>query len=195
MRAHGWWIVISMTCMVPLAASGREPAPLGPALETLKHFSGPTLTGAALRRCVVLDARSRGLAATLKQETQNLDVAEQSFKRLGEDLDRDEITLDHSDGGAIERYNERVNRHAALVKDYNARLPAHTALVEEHNTVIDQFNRQCSGRAYLKQEWIDASAESAHWPLSGSTARGCPLHMPDTRDHEVRNMLNAEFGS
>jgi len=161
MRMHAWWIVMSMTCTVPVAVSGREPAPLGPALESLKHARGPTLTGAALRRCVVLDAESRGLARTLKQETQNLDVAEQTFKRLGEDLDHDELTLDHTDGDAIARYNERVNRHAALVKDYNARLPAHTALVEKHNTVIDEFNRQCSGRAYVKQEWIDASAESA----------------------------------
>ena len=160
MRTHGWWIAISMTCMVPLAASGREPEPLGPALKSIKHFSGPTLTGAALRRCVALDAESRGLAGSLKQETQNLDVAEQIFKRLGEDLDHDEITLDHTDGDAIDRYNERVNRHAALVNDYNARLPAHTALVEKHNAVIDEFNRQCSGRAYVKQEWIDASVES-----------------------------------
>ncbi|WP_395681426.1 hypothetical protein [Dokdonella sp.] len=161
MRAHGWWIVILLTCMGPLAASGREPAPLGPALDSIRHFSGPTLTGAALRRCVVLDAEARDLARTLKQETQNLDVAEQIFKRLGEDLDRDEVTLDHTDGGAIDRYNERVNRHAALVEDYNARLPAHTVLVEKHNAVIDEFNRQCSGRAYVKQEWIDASAKSA----------------------------------
>jgi hypothetical protein len=160
MRTTGGWIAISMTCMVSLVASGREPAPLGPALDSIKHFGGPTLTGAALRRCVALDAESRGLARTLKQETQNLDVAEQTFKRLGEDLDHDEMTLDHTDGDAIARYNERVNRHAALIEDYNARLPAHTALVEKHNTVVDEFNSQCSGRAYIKQEWIDASTKS-----------------------------------
>jgi hypothetical protein len=143
---------------VPALAYSSEPAPLGPALKSLKHFSGPTLTGARLRRCVALDAESRELSGRLKQETQNLDVAEGYFKRLGEELDRDEVTLDHTDGGAVDRYNERVNRHAALVKDYNARLPAHTALVNEHNTLVDEFNSQCSGRAYIKQEWLDASA-------------------------------------
>jgi hypothetical protein len=138
-------------------AGGVERAPLGPGLDSLKHFSGPSLTGQRLRRCVALDTESRDLAGRLKQATQNLDVAEGYFKRLGEDLDRDEVTLDHTDGDAVERYNERVIQHAALVEAYNAQLPVHTALVEQHNKVIDEFNHVCAGRAYIKQEWIEAS--------------------------------------
>lgn len=153
-------LFMMIACAMPAFAQGREAASLGPALDSLKHFHGPTLAGAALRRCVVLDAESRELAGRLKQETQNLDVTEQAFKRLGEELDRDEVGLDHTDGAAIDRYNERVNRHSALVREYNARLPEHTRLVEKHNAVIDDFNRQCSGRAYLKQEWIEASVEA-----------------------------------
>jgi len=133
-----------------LAASGfaecNEPNRPGPALETFKNHSGPTLTGAALRRCVALDSELRALAAQLKQETQNLEVAEHYFKRLGEDLDHDETTLDHTDGDAVDRYN------------YNARLPASTALVMKHNELVDRFNGACTGRAYLVKEWIEADA-------------------------------------
>jgi hypothetical protein len=145
-----------------LAASGfaqsNEPNRPGPALETFKNHSGPTLTGAALRRCVALDSELRALAGQLKQETQNLEVAEHYFKRLGEDLDHDETTLDHTDGDAVDRYNDRVRQHERLVEDYNARLPANTALVMKHNELVDRFNGACTGRAYLVKEWIEADA-------------------------------------
>ncbi|MEO7324035.1 MAG: hypothetical protein ABIW82_04325 [Dokdonella sp.] len=142
----------------PAFAAGDARTSLGPGLKDLTHYKGPTLTGERLRRCVALDDESRALQGQVRQANQDLEVAESFFKRLGDDLDHDEITLDHIDHDAIGRYNERVIRHEALVTDYNARLPAHTALVEHHNAAIDAFNHVCAGRAYLVSEWRAASA-------------------------------------
>ena len=146
-------------CLAVIAASASAASgKFGPALEDFRHYNGPKRRGEALRRCVVLDTESRALQGELQQGNQNLEAAEHTFKRLGEDLDRDETALDHTDTDAVERYNQRVRQHEALVKDYNARLPAHTALVEKHNAVIDRFNEACTGRAYLRSEWIEVQA-------------------------------------
>jgi hypothetical protein len=146
-----------VACLAVIAASASaDPGKFGPGLDDFRHYDGPKLTGQVLRRCVALDTESRALAGKVQQGDQDLEAAEHHFKRLGEELDHDLVALDHTDTDAVERYNQRVMRHEALVKDYNARLPAHTALVERHNAVIDRFNAACVGRAYLRSEWIEA---------------------------------------
>lgn len=140
------------------ATGPLQPLPRGPGLGDLRHYKGPTLKGAALRRCVAIDTEWRARSGELQQENQNLDAEKSQFERLDRDLDEQERTIDRSDADAIQRFNQRAAQQLAMVKAYNAKLPAYAEHVDRHNELVERFNADCAGRAYLIREWLDADA-------------------------------------
>lgn len=138
------------------ASGPLQPLSRGPGLGDLRHYKGATLKGAALRRCVAIDMEWRARSGELQQESQNLDAEKQQFERLDRDLDQQEATIDRSDAGAIQRFNERAAQQLAMVKAYNAKLPANAEHVQRHNDLVERFNADCAGRAYLIREWLEA---------------------------------------
>lgn len=149
---------LSLLLLAATAQAGDALRSAGPALEEGQSHSGPRLTGAALRTCVRIDHDLDAVETELRILQGPVDAAAWGLELKGDRLDALKAGLDHSDGGAVDRYNALIDEHARAVDEYNALLPEFNEVASRQRALVERFNDECAERAYLKKAWWDEEA-------------------------------------
>ncbi len=123
-------------------------------LQEWNAYKGPRMTGALLRECVNLDARTHALSAELGTLKIATDAEERALERERHWVDIRKGSLDLADEGDVRQYNESVIAEGKQLEVFNARVEDYNAFLVRHNAAIADYNQKCSGRMYLIRDWI-----------------------------------------